>query len=269
MFLRTRLWLHASNMTALDSGEHYLRSREIVKAWLWWRCGRPDRLAPPLHGTRIVKVAWFEGARARRQIRWEQRGGRLRTSPRGDVAADQGLAREDRAPSGQRTGAESRKAAAGRAVTTPLGVERLLCAMAMTEDQKRAVASGAKKVEETEEMAAGYETPKDESIEERQPEDNLPGGNPKTELGGMQLSMFEKGSGVRVRVGDAHNSAEMWEAVFASAEEANEALVNAGVLTREQVGDGTEVVGTGVHLEDVTAEELEEAGLQRHGVSTL
>ncbi len=151
----------------------------------------------------------------------------------------------------------------------PVGVGALLLRMALTKEQMKAVASGAKKVDETQQMAAGYETEKDESIEERHPEDNLPGGNPKTELGGMQLSMFQKGANVRVRVGDAHNGSEMWEGVFPTAEEANEALVSAGVLTREQVGDGTEVVGTGVQLEGVTAEELEEAGLQRHGVSTL
>ena len=133
----------------------------------------------------------------------------------------------------------------------------------------KAVASGAKKVDETQQMAAGYETEKDESIEERHPEDNLPGGNPQTELGKLQLSMFAKGSNVRVRVGDAHNGSEMWEGIFETAELANEALVDAGVLREEQVANSGEVVGTGVQLEGVTAEQLEEAGLQRHGVSTL
>ena len=141
--------------------------------------------------------------------------------------------------------------------------------MDMTKAEKQAVDSGARRVDERQQMAAGYETPKDASIAEREPEAGLPDGPVKTELGAMQLSMFAQGSQVRVRVGDAHNGSEMWEAIFATAEEANSALVDAGVLSEEQVSDSTEVVGTGIKLEGVTAEQLEEAGLKRHMVATL
>lgn len=139
----------------------------------------------------------------------------------------------------------------------------------MTDEQKKAAASGAKKVEEREEMTAGYGTPRGPSIEEVLPEDDLVKGRPRTALGRMELSMFERGAEVRVRVGDPHNVAEMWEGVFPSAEEANDALLDAGVLQQEQVGDGAKAVGTGLVLEGVTSEALEKAGLKRRGVSTL
>lgn len=85
-----------------------------------------------------------------------------------------------------------------------------------------------------------------------------------TPLGAMTLSMFEKGQFVRVRVGSAHNATELYEHAFASADEANAALLDAGILTGEQVKDPSKVVGTGIALEGVTAEQLEHAGLKRH-----
>ena len=118
-------------------------------------------------------------------------------------------------------------------------------------------------------MAAGYETPKDVTIAEREPEAGLPDGPVQTAMGALQLSMFTQGAQVRVRVGDAHNGSEMWEGIFATAEDANAALLDAGVLSAEQVKDSTEVVGTGVVLQGVTVEQMEEAGLKRHGVATL
>lgn len=156
-----------------------------------------------------------------------------------------------------------------RAGRNPGRVEALLPAMAMTKEQQQAVESGAKQVDQRQQMAAGYETQRDDSIQEREPESGLPGGPVGTAMGPLTLSMFAQGQSVRVRVGDAHNGSEMFEGVFDSVEEANEALVGAGVLSAEQVGDGTEPVGTGIRLEQVTAEQLEAAGLKRHGVATL
>ena len=139
----------------------------------------------------------------------------------------------------------------------------------MTEDQEQAIQSGAQRVDEREHMSAGLESPRDVTVEEREPEAGLPGGPVKTEMGAMQLSMFAQGTQVRVRVGDAHNGSEMFEGVYGSAEEANAALIEAGVLTAGQVEDSTEVAGTGVELQGVTVEQLEAAGLKRHGVATL
>ena len=85
-----------------------------------------------------------------------------------------------------------------------------------------------------------------------------------TPLGKMTLSMFEKGQYVRVRVGSAHNATELYEHAFDSADEANTALLDAGILTGEQVTDPSKVVGTGIVLEGVTAEQLEHAGLKKH-----
>lgn len=85
-----------------------------------------------------------------------------------------------------------------------------------------------------------------------------------TALGDMTLSMFAKGQYVRVRVGAAHNATELYEHAYESAEEANAALLDAGILTAEQVPDSAQVAGTGIAVHGVTAEQLESAGLKRH-----
>ncbi len=85
-----------------------------------------------------------------------------------------------------------------------------------------------------------------------------------TPLGNMTLSMFEKGQYMRVRLGSAHNATELYEHAFESADEANTALLTAGILTQGQVIDPSKVVGTGIVPESVTAEQLERAGLKRH-----
>lgn len=94
-------------------------------------------------------------------------------------------------------------------------------------------------------------------------------GQVRTPLGAMTLSMFEKGQYVRVRVGSAHNPTELYEHAYESADEANTALIAAGILTTEQVPDSSKLAGTGIHLEHVTAEQFEEAGLKRHLSSNL
>lgn len=91
----------------------------------------------------------------------------------------------------------------------------------------------------------------------------------RTSLGAMTLSMFTKGQFVRVRVGNAQNATELYEHAYASADEANTAMIAAGILTQEQVPNPLEPAGTGIALDDVTAEQLEEAGLKRHLGSSL
>lgn len=93
---------------------------------------------------------------------------------------------------------------------------------------------------------------------------DTPATSVSTPLGSMTLSMFEKGQYVRVRVGSPHNATELYEHAFESADEANTALLDAGVLTPQQVSDPSKVLGTGIPLEGVTAEQLEHAGLKRH-----
>ncbi|MGI4831561.1 MAG: hypothetical protein ACRYFU_25770 [Janthinobacterium lividum] len=94
-------------------------------------------------------------------------------------------------------------------------------------------------------------------------------GQVRTPLGALTLSMFEKGQYVRVRVGSAHNATELYEYAYASADEANTALIEAGILTKDQVPDPLELAGTGIQLNDVSAEQLEKAGLKRHLGSNL
>lgn len=86
----------------------------------------------------------------------------------------------------------------------------------------------------------------------------------RTPLGSMTLSMFQKGQYVRVRVGSPHNPTELYEHGFDTADEANTALLDAGILSEAQVPDSEQIVGTGIRLEEVTAEQLEHAGLKRH-----
>lgn len=138
----------------------------------------------------------------------------------------------------------------------------------MTENQNKAAQSGAREVEEREHLGAGMEVPADILIEEREPEE--PQDEPvKTELGELTLSMFDQGQSVRVRVGNAHNSSEMYEFAYGSADDANSALLDAGVLAPDQVEDISKPSGTGIALHGVTVQQLEEAGLKRHGSSTL
>ena len=137
----------------------------------------------------------------------------------------------------------------------------------MTKQDDAAIQSGALKVEETEHMAAGLSEPRDISAKEVAEEDGS-GAPLKTALGEMTLSMFVQGGSVRVRVGNAHNASELYEGVFDSADEANSAMLDAGILTASQVPDVAEPAGTGIALVGITVQQLEEAGLKRHGVQT-
>ena len=95
--------------------------------------------------------------------------------------------------------------------------------------------SGARQVEAAEHMNAGLTETQDLSGDG----DDVENGPVATPLGDLTLSMFPQGSSIRVRVGSATVSSELYEYAFESADEAN------------------------------TAEQLKAAGLKRHSVSTL
>lgn len=139
----------------------------------------------------------------------------------------------------------------------------------MTNSQDQAIQSGASRVEETEHLASGLTQPKDLSAVEIAPEDGSDGGNLKTELKDVTLSMFNQGSSTRVRVGNAHNASELYEQVYSSPNEANAAMLDGGILTSDQVSDSTQLAGTGITLTGITVEQLEAAGLKRHAASTI
>ncbi len=136
-------------------------------------------------------------------------------------------------------------------------------------NEKQTIESGARRVEEQEHMAAGLSEPKDVSILESEPEERGGEAPLKTELGEVTLSMFVQGASTRVRVGNAHNASELYEYAFESAEDANTAMLDAGILTPDQVADVTKPAGTGIALTGITVEQLEAAGLKRHGASTI
>ena len=139
----------------------------------------------------------------------------------------------------------------------------------MTKQADDAIRSGASRVDEVQQMAAGYSTPKDVSISESQPEDRANQPPIETELSNVTLSMFEQGKQVRVRVGNAHNASELYEQIYASADEANSAMLEGNILSPDQVANPTEVAGTNLPLTGVTTEKLTAAGLKRRNADTL
>ncbi len=139
----------------------------------------------------------------------------------------------------------------------------------MTTKDDQAIRSGAQQVEEQEHLASGLSEPRDISILEIAPEDGSDGANLKTELADLTLSMFEQGTTIRVRVGNPHNASELYEQTYPTADEANTAMLDGGILTEAQVPDPKKPAGTHLPLTNITTEQLEAAGLKRHGASTL
>ena len=133
--------------------------------------------------------------------------------------------------------------------------------------EEDAIESGARQVEQSEQLEHGYSTPHDDAAVEVMAEE--PAGEPvKTELANLTLTMFEQGSSTRVRVGNAHNASELYELAFDTADEANSAMLDAGILTAEQVPDVSRPAGTGIVLTGITLEQLQAAGLKRHNAYT-
>ena len=139
----------------------------------------------------------------------------------------------------------------------------------MTKQADDAIRSGAKHVDETEQLTAGYSTPRDVSAFESEPEERS--GQPpiETQLTNVTLSMFEHQGRVRVRVGNAHNASELYEGIYASAEEANTAMLDGDILADAQVPDPIALLGTNLPLTGITAEKLVAAGLKRRNADTL
>lgn len=133
----------------------------------------------------------------------------------------------------------------------------------MTNDQD--IQSGARQVEAAEHSRSGLTQPRDIGSADVN-ELNAPA---QTMLGDLTLSMFQQGQTVRVRVGSATAAAEFYEFAYESADEANTALIDAGILTQKQVPDLSKPAGTGIHIKGITAEQLLHAGLKRHSISTL
>lgn len=132
-----------------------------------------------------------------------------------------------------------------------------------------AIRTSAAHVEETEHLAAGLTMPGEISTENRALEDRVDEPMLKTELANLTLSMFTQGAATRVRIGNPHNSSELYEYAFESADQANTAMLDAGILRKDQVTDMNTPAGTGVALSGITVEQLEGAGLKRRGASTL
>ena len=137
----------------------------------------------------------------------------------------------------------------------------------MTNEQE--IESGARQVEAAEHMNAGLTEQRDLSADERQPDDGLEGSPVETMLGELTLSMFQQGQSVRVRVGSATAPSELYEFAYESADEANTALLDEGILEASQVPDVSKPAGTGISISGISAEQLQRAGLKRQRVSTL
>ena len=133
----------------------------------------------------------------------------------------------------------------------------------MADPTEESIRSGASHVEETEQLASGLSDPR------ANPQEDIEDPTLETALADLTLSMFTQGSSTRVRVGNAHNSSEFYEASYESADAANNAMVDEGILTRHQIPNLSKPAGTGIQLTDITVEQLLAAGLKRHGTSTL
>jgi hypothetical protein len=136
----------------------------------------------------------------------------------------------------------------------------------MTSPNDPAIRSGAARVEETEHLAAGLTVPRwpgEADVNEFNTE------TPEPELADLTLSMFTQGSSTRVRVGNSRNASELYEHAFNSVDEANNAMLDNGILTPDQVPDASKPPGTGISVTGVTVEQLEAAGLKRRATSTL
>jgi hypothetical protein len=133
----------------------------------------------------------------------------------------------------------------------------------MTNPIEDNIRSGASHVDETERLASGLSGPRQNEPEE------IEDPTAQTALADLTLSMFTQGSSVRVRVGNAHNSSEFYESSYDSADAANNAMLDAGILTRDQVANVSRPAGTGIAVSGLTVEQLVGAGLKRHGTSTL
>jgi hypothetical protein len=137
----------------------------------------------------------------------------------------------------------------------------------MTSPNDPAIRSGAARVEETEHLAAGLTVPRSSPGEADVNEFNTE--TPEPELADLTLSMFTQGSSTRVRVGNSRNASELYEHAFNSVDEANNAMLDNGILTSDQVPDPSKPAGTGIPVTGVTVEQLEAAGLKRRATSTL
>jgi hypothetical protein len=137
----------------------------------------------------------------------------------------------------------------------------------MTSPNDPAIRSGATRVEETEHVAAGLTVPRGSPGEADVNEFNTE--TPEPELADLTLSMFTQGSSTRVRVGNSRNASELYEHAFNSVDEANNAMLDNGILTSDQVPDPSKPAGTGIPVTGVTVEQLEAAGLKRRATSTL
>jgi hypothetical protein len=137
----------------------------------------------------------------------------------------------------------------------------------MTSPKDPAIRSGAARVEEAEHLAAGLSVPLGSQDEVDVNEFTTQ--TPEPELADLTLSMFTQGSSTRVRVGNSRNASELYEYAFGSVDEANNAMLDNGILTPDQVPDPSKAAGTGIPISGVTVEQLEAAGLKRRAASTL
>ena len=123
------------------------------------------------------------------------------------------------------------------------------------------IESGARQVDAAEHMSSGLTEPANVGVNEGEVEN----GPAETMLGELTLSMFQQGSSVHVRVGNASAVAEVYEGIFEDANEANAALLDEGILAADQVPDRDQSLGTGVPVHGVSSELLVRAGLMQKG----
>jgi hypothetical protein len=132
----------------------------------------------------------------------------------------------------------------------------------VTKSNEAAIASGAARVDEIEDLTHGYS------------EQDIPPAHPAGALGETNLthetlSMFERGGVIYVRIGNARNSSEFFENAFDTIREANEAMLEAGILKADQIDDPEQLAGHETPLSGVSTEQLERAGFKQRRNASL
>jgi hypothetical protein len=139
----------------------------------------------------------------------------------------------------------------------------------MNKRDDEAIQSGVAHVDEMDDLISGYSSTTGSSDELLTTPGSFGDLTSELVLSNLKLSMFVRDDLVTVRVGDALNGSQFYECSYGSIEEANDAMLNSGILSAEGIPNRPAVAGIEIKLGAITEAQLIEAGLKRQDISTL
>jgi hypothetical protein len=139
----------------------------------------------------------------------------------------------------------------------------------MNKRDDEAIQSGVAHVDEMEDLISGYSSTTRSSDELLTTPGSFGDLTSELVLSNLKLSMFVRDDLVTVRVGNALNGSQFYECSYGSIEEANDAMLNSGILSAEGIPNRRAVAGIEIKLGAITEAQLIEAGLKRQDISTL